>query len=631
MDNNPIIRNAEPSPWRVQYPIENLLSDISWNVNSLISDKDIFLPDFKNVFSDYWKKTYWIIHTSQFKSETEMILSMFENYEKWKIDFAFLNEFQSNNNLSLEWKRIFSTLKNAAAEKIELDIDKELRKINNFDQLFVFISFIVPEKIWVNSIKCIFFKNVLENTGNQKEIINNEFLLNKFNELYSIIFHSEFKKWKEIVSLINEANILEIDNINNSWFLFPIIIDWVIVWNYIIELNEDNVNNIWQITSIFNLINYSIDAILYKIIVDKNNSVLIWEPEKIEDKEEKEKEILEKRLSFNESIRKVMRDLMKCKNFIELFNTINDVHNICWIKNFNCGFSFDRLNTDKYNIYSILKSSVLNYRFAFQDSTINFDNTFVYDVNIPINISEDKWNTLWNFSFSLDNNIVEDKDIIDLCNSINFSLRKLALIEFEKKKRTKMKHDLSHDALTWAHNRRFYQIMLENEINRHHRDWKEFSLLFLDLDDFKNVNDTFWHHAWDLVLIKMSKIIKWIIRESDIFSRYWWEEFVLILPETQSDWAKDLAGKICEALRNYDFWKEIPGFTRKVTTSIWISSCSPKNSDFSKKELITKLPQWADKALYRSKKSWKNRYTTLIEEDIKNKSKYKIGEQFELF
>ncbi len=155
------------------------------------------------------------------------------------------------------------------------------------------------------------------------------------------------------------------------------------------------------------------------------------------------------------------------------------------------------------------------------------------------------------------------------------------------------------DGLTKLYIRRHFEYLLDAEIKRSSRYKHAISLLMMDIDNFKPINDTYGHQIGDEMLRKISKVIKDTIRKIDLPCRYGGEEFALILPETP----KKFARKISERLRKRI--SEIKVKTRdnqeiSPTVSIGISDFP---IDAQEKELLINC---ADQALYFSKKMGKN-------------------------
>ncbi|MEW6109611.1 MAG: sensor domain-containing diguanylate cyclase [Nitrospirota bacterium] len=153
------------------------------------------------------------------------------------------------------------------------------------------------------------------------------------------------------------------------------------------------------------------------------------------------------------------------------------------------------------------------------------------------------------------------------------------------------------DGLTGLYCHKYFQIRLHEELERARRYGHPLSLLMIDVDYFKMVNDEHGHLAGDKVLREVARAWKEKIRLGDILARYGGEEFALILPETS---APD-ALKIAENLRALTEGKRVDGI--RITISIGISFFDGKKSDFDRGWLI----RCADKALYRSKNKGRNR------------------------
>lgn len=156
------------------------------------------------------------------------------------------------------------------------------------------------------------------------------------------------------------------------------------------------------------------------------------------------------------------------------------------------------------------------------------------------------------------------------------------------------------DSLTGLFNRRAFEKKIQEEFDRSARYHNPFSLLIMDVDNFKSVNDTYGHHGGDAVLVKLSETMREKTRKSDFPSRYGGEEFVLILPETDQENALQVAGKIHEAIRTQSFGTSTNPIA--ITVSIGVSSNSSAHySDW--RQMLND----ADQALYVAKNSGKDR------------------------
>ena len=158
------------------------------------------------------------------------------------------------------------------------------------------------------------------------------------------------------------------------------------------------------------------------------------------------------------------------------------------------------------------------------------------------------------------------------------------------------------DALTGLHNRRYFDMHLSSLLDQAAQESKPLSLLVLDIDFFKKINDTYGHDAGDEILRALAGRMRRAVRSVDLVCRLGGEEFVIVMPET----ALDVAGKVAERVRRA---VEAEPFNVKegqmavpVTVSIGIADRgSDANPDFIYKS--------ADKALYESKATGRNKVT----------------------
>ena len=154
------------------------------------------------------------------------------------------------------------------------------------------------------------------------------------------------------------------------------------------------------------------------------------------------------------------------------------------------------------------------------------------------------------------------------------------------------------DPLTGCYNKKETEILAEKFLKNYLRYNTPFSILMLDIDHFKRVNDTYGHLAGDFVLKEVASTIKNLARESDVCGRFGGEEFIILLPNTKLTGALKLAERIRNAIENKEFVfnnKKIP-----LTISIGITSASKQDSIFS-------LVERADNALYAAKEGGRNR------------------------
>jgi two-component system, cell cycle response regulator len=157
------------------------------------------------------------------------------------------------------------------------------------------------------------------------------------------------------------------------------------------------------------------------------------------------------------------------------------------------------------------------------------------------------------------------------------------------------------DGLTQVYNRRYFQEALEREIQRSRRYGHAFSLVLLDIDHFKQINDRYGHQAGDTVLRKLGALVQNKVRANDLVARIGGEEFALILPESQAGGAYALAEKLRRSVEQETFRHEnelIP-----VTVSLGLTEFQPTLAGDNADHLVKR----ADQLLYAAKKAGRNR------------------------
>ena len=156
------------------------------------------------------------------------------------------------------------------------------------------------------------------------------------------------------------------------------------------------------------------------------------------------------------------------------------------------------------------------------------------------------------------------------------------------------------DGLTGVWNRRYFQMQFRQELATATRFTRSFSVLMLDLDHFKEVNDSYGHQRGDEVLVEFAQRVKEAVREVDTFARYGGEEFICLLSETDMKGAETTADKILRAIRTTAFG-ERTGLPLTLTVSIGIASYPEHGDSFGD------LVDAADRALYRAKQEGRDR------------------------
>ena len=189
----------------------------------------------------------------------------------------------------------------------------------------------------------------------------------------------------------------------------------------------------------------------------------------------------------------------------------------------------------------------------------------------------------------------------DVHKKVN-NLLELSTYELEHKH-----HDLEQmaytDPLTGLRTRRFYDEIIGQEITRSERDSGPLSLVFIDIDHFKEVNDTYGHPAGDYVLSKLGEIVKNSVRGSDICCRYGGEEIIVVLPDTDEHGAYKFAEYLRKKIEG-EKW-DYEGKKIEVTISSGVSVYRKGSG----------LIELADRALYEAKRTGRNKVVVYGAED----------------
>ena len=169
-----------------------------------------------------------------------------------------------------------------------------------------------------------------------------------------------------------------------------------------------------------------------------------------------------------------------------------------------------------------------------------------------------------------------------------------------KRLQAELERQAHNDNLTGLHSRGYFMQRADLEVSRALRYIQPLSLLMMDIDDFKKVNDTHGHKAGDEVLRKLAEVCRATLREVDLTGRIGGEEFAVILPETDIDHALEVAERLKENIAGAQVMAA-PGLVLNFTISIGVSTLLPDNGT------LDALLGSADKALYAAKASGKNK------------------------
>lgn len=191
----------------------------------------------------------------------------------------------------------------------------------------------------------------------------------------------------------------------------------------------------------------------------------------------------------------------------------------------------------------------------------------------------------------------------DLVNSLSLIISKIkrekSIIELETKVKDIKNHNeklnelVLTDKLTSIYNRRFIDNILTEKLSKDGN--KNLTIIFIDIDNFKHINDVHGHLVGDQVLIEFSTLLKANIRSNDLLGRWGGEEFIIISDNTDLEAAKNIAEKLRLIISETKF-----SVLEKLTASFGLAS-------YEQNDCITTLIQKADYSLYKAKEEGKNR------------------------
>ena len=208
-------------------------------------------------------------------------------------------------------------------------------------------------------------------------------------------------------------------------------------------------------------------------------------------------------------------------------------------------------------------------------------------INILRNTSNPEKKDLW-----FDMNAIKNEIGIVLSRSQNLNIRKESNIDW----------------LTWLLNRKACDLFLDNAVSKP----SNYCVIIIDIDNFKSINDNYWHIVWDLVLKEISRIFKSNLRKNDNIARFWWEEFLILMENSNlKDSEKkmehiriEIENNLQKNVNNDTSLCDKKQIANKITISIWITN-------IQKLEYTWDFLSRADKALYKAKTTWKNKIETL--------------------
>jgi len=180
-----------------------------------------------------------------------------------------------------------------------------------------------------------------------------------------------------------------------------------------------------------------------------------------------------------------------------------------------------------------------------------------------------------------------------------------------KNMHNKLQIMLKYDDLTGLANRRYFMDYFEKKLNTAQENKEKLSLLMLDIDKFKDINDTFGHQRGDHTLKEVSSILTQNVRKGDLAARLGGDEFLVILPNTNQDNAEKIAKRIKEDISSLDI------FNKSYYTTVSIGAAT-----LNKKDDVESLLKRADDALYKAKERGRNRVEWIKKDNLSQTLKF---------
>lgn len=299
-----------------------------------------------------------------------------------------------------------------------------------------------------------------------------------------------------------------------------------------------------------------------------------------------------------------------------------------------CGFAasekaqLSATNIDISLFSKLMQPAMLQSRsYVFDHTRFNVPKELMDRLNVPLHTQEVEaghWHPLDSLSIPMQDEsgrligiISADEPLSGLfpepshLEALEFFADQCAIAVSQVQKYKSLERRAEIDSLTGLPNRATFTIALNDEIIKASQAGEELSLLFMDLDHFKAINDSFGHLGGDRVLKNVASLIRNQIRKTDFISRYGGEEFTVLLPQTKIDEAVQIAEKIRQQIEN-NTTKIDALVSIKATISIGASSIRPGNtrSHHLIEEQTTTLISRADKALYAAKACGRNQVST---------------------
>lgn len=214
-----------------------------------------------------------------------------------------------------------------------------------------------------------------------------------------------------------------------------------------------------------------------------------------------------------------------------------------------------------------------------------------------IPLLDDKDNVLGTFAIYYEKNHTPNENDLKILNEASY-LAGLAVQHYQTKER--INYLAFHEPLTELPNRRMFEEKVSKAIEISDQRGKNFSILFIDLDRFKSINDTYGHNIGDKLLIEVSKQLKKCVKETDVIARLGGDEFTILIEDSTFEKAEQVANRIVDVFEKKVTLENMECY---ITPSIGIAIYPTHGKS------VSELLKYADGAMYQSKKEGGNKYS----------------------
>ncbi len=258
------------------------------------------------------------------------------------------------------------------------------------------------------------------------------------------------------------------------------------------------------------------------------------------------------------------------------------------------------------SLYYLTNEYILNFKLTCKQKIFNFKHLDKKNILFPTDISIEKKETFYLYKFPFFSKSEDIEAFVEIAIKEKFTSEELQYVKLLLKsiflyflRLYKARRLALHDELTDLYNNRYLKEYLKQESIRALRYNTKFSIIFLDLDGLKEINDSYGHIYGAKTLKELGKLLKKHTRSSDVVGRFGGDEFIIVIFGASKKEAKSVAERLRKKIKENVFLKE-EGYNIKLTASFGIASFPEDATNID--ELINK----ADKAMYQVKKSGKD-------------------------